>query len=87
MTTSHNIYEKATGFAFSAKYKGKNTVFSIAPSEDRFVVLIDDEIVGHIKIGYERHTWFVEKSQYFDYELVKEIGERIKAEFYKEIAS
>ena len=55
---------------------------TITPSQDRFAVIHNDKTFGQIKIGYDRHTWFVTDSNYVDYELVKEIGRRIVEKFY-----
>ena len=77
MILRRTIYEKAVGFDFSTMYKGNQVTLTIAPSTDRFAVLFGDKPIGQIKIGYERHTWFVVDSNYVEYDLVNEIGQRI----------
>ncbi|HZY39683.1 MAG TPA: hypothetical protein VFE53_23670 [Mucilaginibacter sp.] len=76
------IYEKAAGFTFPAVYEGSNVLLTILPAEDRFAVWADEQLMGHIKIGYERHTWFVNASKFVDRNLVNEIGQRILNEYY-----
>ncbi len=82
MISAKTIYQKASDFSFSTSYKGRLLNLTIKPDSDRFAVLHNDDVFGHIKIGYDRHTWYVIKSNYVDYELVKEIGHRIIERFY-----
>jgi NOL1/NOP2/fmu family ribosome biogenesis protein len=64
------------------RYKGNQVTLTSAPSTDRFAVLFGDKPIGQIKIGYERHTWFVVDSNYVEYDLVNEIGQRIVEQYY-----
>jgi hypothetical protein len=82
MIVTRTIYEKAVDFKFSARYKGQKTNFIVTPSSDRFTILTDGKPFGEIKIGYDRHTWYVLDSNFVAYELVKEIGQIIVARFY-----
>lgn len=80
---SENItYEKAAGFDFSTTYRGCPTTLTVTPEKDRFAVISSGKLFGHIKIGNDRHSWFVANSNYVEYELVKEIGQRIIEKFY-----
>ncbi len=82
MILTRTIYEKAVDFNFTATYKGRNVVLIIKSYKDRFAVFIEDKLIGQINIGYDRHTWYVVDSNYVEYKLVKEIGQRILAQFY-----
>jgi hypothetical protein len=82
MILKKTIYEKAVGFDFSTMYKGSEVTLTIAPSSDRFAVLFQDKPIGQIKIGYERHTWYVVDSNYVEFSLVTEIGNRIVEQYY-----
>jgi len=82
MTITGTIYDKAADFTFPAMYKGSSMDFTIVPAEDRFAILAGGKLFGHIKIGYDRHTWFVADSRFVEFELVNEIGRRIISEFY-----
>jgi hypothetical protein len=76
------IYNRAAGFTFLATHEGNNVLLTIIPTEDRFAVWADEQLIGHIKIGYERHTWFVNASKFVDRDLVNEIGQKILDECY-----
>jgi len=82
MVITKTIYEKHAEFTFPAMYNGNNIDLTIVPAEDRFTILTDGKLFGHIKVGYDRHTWFVADSRFVEPELVKEIGQRIIGEFY-----
>lgn len=82
MVITRTIYAKHAAFTFPAMYKGRNMDVIIVPEEDRFAVLADGKLFGHIKVGYDRHTWFVAGSEFVESELVNEIGQRIINEFY-----
>ena len=82
MILKRTIYEKAVGFDFATMYKGNIVTLTIAPSSDRFAVLFEDKPIGQISIGYERHIWHVVDSNYVEYELVNEIGQRIVEQYY-----
>jgi hypothetical protein len=82
MVNTRTIYAKHEEFTFPAMYKGNNMDLTIVPVEDRFAVLANGKLFGHIKVGYGRHTWFVTDSKFVDSELVNEIGQRIIGEFY-----
>ena len=80
---SENItYKQAAGFDFSTTYRGCPITLTVARDRDRFAVIISGKLFGHIKIGNDRHSWFVANSNYVEYELVKEIGQRIIEKFY-----
>ena len=82
MVITRTIYAKHAEFTFPAMYKGSNMDVTIVPAEDRFAVLADGKLFGHIKVGYDRHTWFVADSKFVESELVNKIGQRIISEFY-----
>ncbi len=82
MAIVKTIYERAADFAFSAIYQGSALLLTIVPAADRFAVLSNGTLLGHIKIGYDRHTWFAANSQFVESALVNEIGRRIISEFY-----
>jgi len=82
MVIAKTIYERAADFAFSAIYQGSMVLLTIVPAADRFAVLSNGTLMGHIKIGYDRHTWFVAGSQFVESALVNEIGRRIISQFY-----
>jgi hypothetical protein len=82
MIITRTIYDKAADFSFSTAYKGNWVNLTIIPDKNRFIVLADGELFGHIKIGYERHTWYVANSNYVEYEFVKEIGQMILSRSY-----
>jgi hypothetical protein len=82
MITTRTIYDKAVDFSFITIYKGRQLTLTIVSGKDRFTVLANGTLFGHIKIGYDRHTWYVAESNYVEFELVKEIGAIILEKFY-----
>jgi hypothetical protein len=82
MIATRTIYDKAFDFSFLTVYKGRQLTLTISPFNDRFTVLADGKLFGHIKIGYDRHAWYVADGNFVEYELVKEIGQVIIAKFY-----
>jgi len=82
MVTTRTIYAKHAGFTFPAVYKGASMDLTIVPAEDRYMVLADGKLFGQIKVGYDRHTWFVSDSKFVESDLVNAIGQRIISEFY-----
>ncbi len=82
MISTNLTTEQAAGFDFSTIYRGNPMTLTVAPEKDRFAVMTGERLMGHIKIGHDRHSWFVADSNYVEYELVKEIGQRIIEKFY-----
>jgi hypothetical protein len=82
MVVTRTIYDKAASFSFISHYRGHKATFHIVPANDRFAVVMDGRLVGHIKIGYDRHTWYVSESNYVEFELVREIGQVILEKYY-----
>ena len=63
-------------------YKSRYVKFTVVPAKDRFMILLDRQPFGEIKIGYDRHTWYVLNSNFVEYDVVKEIGQAILAKLY-----
>ena len=82
MVTTRTIYDKASNFSFITTVKRQQVTFHIIPANDRFTVLADGRLFGHIKIGYDRHTWYISESNFVEFELVREIGQVILEKFY-----
>ena len=68
---------KAVEFNFSTIFQNKRLAFTIKSGGEYFSVFLKDKLIGQITIGLERHTWHVLDSNYLDYKLVKEIGQKI----------
>ncbi len=77
MILTKNIATQSVEFDFSTIYQNKRLAFNIKPAGDYFSVFLGDKLIGQITIGLERHTWHVLDSNYLDYKLVKEIGQKI----------
>ena len=77
MTSANITHEQGATFNFSTTYRGCPITLTVAPAKERFAVLNEGKLFGYIKIGKERHSWFVADSNYVEYQLVKEIGQRI----------
>jgi hypothetical protein len=82
MISTNVTYEQAAGFDFSTIYRGYPMTLTVAQEKDRFAVTTGGKLLGHIKLGNDRHSWFVADSNYVEYELVKEIGHKIIEKFY-----
>lgn len=68
-------------FDFKTTYLGSEITLTVVSSNDRYSVFVDDKVIGHIKLGNVRHTWFVVDSRYIEPYLVDEIGNRIEAKY------
>jgi hypothetical protein len=77
MILTKNTPGTAVEFNFSTIYQNKRLNFTLKPVSDYFSVFLKDKLIGQITIGPERHTWHVIDSNYLDYKLVKEIGQKI----------
>jgi len=77
MILSKNIAGQSVDFSFSTTYQNKRLRFKVKSAEDYFSVFLHNKLIGQITIGLERHTWHVLDSNYLDYKLVKEIGQKI----------
>jgi hypothetical protein len=73
--------EKQINFDFKTNYMGKEITLTVVSANDRYSVLVDNRIIGQIKLGNVRHTWFVVDSKYIEPYLVDEIGNRIEAKY------
>lgn len=83
MSLTRALTNHAVAFTFSTKYKGKNITLTIIPSvSDRFSVMQDDTLLGQIKVGYYRHTWYVIGGDYIEYVLVNQIAQKILEQSY-----
>jgi len=82
MVHTRTIYERAAELTFGGMYNGRAVDLTVIPAADRFAVQADGVLIGHIKIGYDRHTWLVADSKFVEQGLVKEIGRRILNEYY-----
>lgn len=69
-------------FNFNTTYMGTEITLNVVSVNDRFGVSVSDKLIGYIKIGDERHTWYVIDSRYTPAYLVNEIGNKIEAELY-----
>ena len=74
-------YKEDVSFSFSTSYKDSEITFSIISDKDRYTVLHNDKIIGHIKLGDIRHTWYVVDSNFPAPYLVDAIGNGIEARF------
>lgn len=79
-STTRNNKEK-NSFNFNTSYKGNEITLKVVADEDRYTVLHDDKTIGHIKIGENRHTWYVVDSHYPAPSLVNTIGSKIQAQY------
>ena len=82
MISTNAVTKQAAAFDFSTIYRGHPLILTVAPEKDRFAVITGGRLFGHIKLGNDRHSWFVINSNYVEYELVKEIGQRIIERYY-----
>jgi hypothetical protein len=74
------IPEGGINFNFDTAYMGSEITLNVIYVNGRFSVLHNDSIIGHIKPGAVRHTWYVVDSNYTPSYLVDQIGNRILAE-------
>jgi hypothetical protein len=74
-----NNFNKAVNFSFTTTYMGNKIALRIISNEDYYSVLHNDKLIGHIKPGGIRHTWYVVDSHYTPPYLVDEVGNRILA--------
>ena len=73
--------QAAINFDFKTRYLGSEITFTVVSDNDRYSVFVNDRVIGHIKLGNVRHTWFVVDSKYIEPYLVDEIGNRIEAKY------
>jgi hypothetical protein len=66
---------------------GTEITLNVVSVNERFAVLVSDKLIGYIKIGDERHTWYVIDSKYTPAYLVNEIGNKIEAEIFNSSSS
>lgn len=74
------IPEEGINFNVETTYMGNEMTLNVIYHNGRFSVLHNDKIIGHIKPGDVRHTWYVVDSNYVPPYLVDQIGNRILAE-------
>lgn len=80
-STLNNVKEEIN-FNFDTTYMGNEITLSVMSDSDRYSVLHNDKIIGYIKPGHIRHTWYVVDSKYTPPYLIDEIGNRIEAYLY-----
>ena len=80
-TTTQTNHQEFINFNFKTNYMGSEITLTVVSNNDRYSVLVDDKVIGHIKLGNVRHTWFVVDSKYIEPYLVDEIGNRIEAKY------
>ena len=80
-TTTQTNNQEFINFNFKTNYLGSEITLTVVSNNDRYSVLVDDKVIGHIKLGNVRHTWFVVDSKYIEPYLVDEIGNRIEAKY------
>jgi hypothetical protein len=79
-TSTLYIPENGIDFSITATYMGAEMILNVIYHNGRFGVLHNDKIIGYIKPGEVRHTWYVVDSNYVPPYLVDQIGNRILAE-------
>jgi len=79
-TSTLYIPENGIDFTIDTTYMGAEMTLNVIYHNGRFSVLRDGKIIGHIKPGEVRHTWYVVDSNYVPPYLVDQIGNRILAE-------
>jgi len=82
MKMSSTLANTNINFNFNTVYMGNEITLNVVSANDRFSVAVSDKLIGYIKIGDERHTWYVIDSKYTPAYLVNEIGNKIEAELY-----
>ena len=79
-TSTLYIPEEGINFSIGTTYMGYEMELNVIYHNGRFSVLHNDKIIGHIKPGEVRHTWYVVDSNYIPPYLADQIGNRILAE-------
>jgi hypothetical protein len=80
MKSSSALFLKAKelNFNFTTTYLGKEITLNIISNNEIYDVRIDNEIIGAIKLGVTRHTWYVINSHFIPAYLVDAIGNQIE---------
>ena len=82
MKTSSTYNDQYINFNFNTTYLGSEITLNVISDSGRYSVLHNEKIIGYIKIGDERHTWYVVDSKYTPAYLVNEIGNKIEAQLH-----
>jgi hypothetical protein len=86
-TSTLYIPEEGINFSINTTYMGEEMTLNVIYHNGRFSVLHKERIIGHIKPGEIRHTWYVVDSNYTPSYLVDQIGNRILAECRQLVAA
>lgn len=75
-------FKEDINFNFNTTYMGHEITLYVISDCGRYGIFHDDRLIGYIKLGDIRHTWYVVDSRYTPPYLVDEIGNRIEAHLY-----
>ena len=82
MRTLSMDFKEDLNFDFNTTYMGHEITLNVVSDNGRYSVSHNDKLIGYIKLGDIRHTWYVVDSRYPPPYLVDEIGNRIEAQLY-----
>lgn len=82
MKTSSTFNREGVNFNFSTTYMGSEITLNVISNSGRYSVSHGDKLIGYIKLGDVRHTWYVVDSKFTPPYLVDEIGNKIEAQLH-----
>jgi hypothetical protein len=68
-------------FSFPTIFEGRAAIVTINKNEAQYKVLINNYHFAHIEFESDFHKWFITDGELSDFDLLKEIGDRIEARY------